>query len=219
MAENKKSFLLYADLIHTVKKMPKEKAGELFLTILSYVNDENPVIDDMLIDLVFEPIKRQMKRDLVKYEEKINKCSEAGKLSAAKKALQRSIEDEQNSTKSTDVEVSSTKSTVTVNDTVTVTVTDTKKKKEIRYAFDSDIFKNKYNDWLEFRKQKRKPLAAQSIEQQMAFLKRYGEDVAIQIIDKSIMNGWQGLFAPKEGEAEPVRNRPGLTIDRAINNW
>lgn len=60
MAENKKSFVLYADLIHTVKKMPKEKAGELFLTILSYVNDEQPVVDDMLVDLVFEPIKRQL---------------------------------------------------------------------------------------------------------------------------------------------------------------
>ena len=59
MAENKKSFVLYADLIHTVKKMPKEKAGELFLTILSYVNDEQPVVDDMLVDLVFEPIARR----------------------------------------------------------------------------------------------------------------------------------------------------------------
>ena len=68
MAENKKSFLLYCDLIHTVKKMPKEKIGDLFLTILEYVNDQNPVVDDMIIDLVFEPIKQQLKRDLAKYE-------------------------------------------------------------------------------------------------------------------------------------------------------
>ncbi len=55
MAENKKSFVLYKDIIHTVKKMPKEKQADLFVTILEYVNDENPSIDDILVDLVFEP--------------------------------------------------------------------------------------------------------------------------------------------------------------------
>jgi hypothetical protein len=61
MAENKKGFVLYADLIHTVRKMSKAKAGVLFLTILQYVNDENPVVEDEVIDLVFEPIKRSEK--------------------------------------------------------------------------------------------------------------------------------------------------------------
>lgn len=84
MAENKKSFVLYADLIHTVKKMPKEKAGELLLTILAYVNDENPVVEDLTVDLVFEPIKRQMKRDLEKWDNKVSRKSEAGKVGGIK---------------------------------------------------------------------------------------------------------------------------------------
>lgn len=79
MAENKKSFVLYADLIHTVKKMPSDKAGDLFLHILKYVNDENPVTDDMIVDLTFEPIKQQLKRDLKKWENYIEKQSENGK--------------------------------------------------------------------------------------------------------------------------------------------
>jgi hypothetical protein len=78
MAENKKSFVLYCDIIHTVRKMPKDKAGELFMTILSYVNDENPQTDDMIIDLVFEPIKQQLKRDLKKWEGYIKKQRENG---------------------------------------------------------------------------------------------------------------------------------------------
>ncbi len=78
MAENKKSFLLYADLIHTVQKMPKDKAGDLFLTILRYVNDENPVVEDMVVDLVFEPIKQQLKRDLKKWEDYIEKQKRNG---------------------------------------------------------------------------------------------------------------------------------------------
>ena len=39
MADNKKGFMLYADLIHTIEKMPDEKAGQLFKTVLEYVND------------------------------------------------------------------------------------------------------------------------------------------------------------------------------------
>ena len=73
MAEGKKGFVLYCDLIHTVRKMPKEKAGELLMTILSYVNDENPAPGDLMVDLVFEPIKQQLKRDLKKWEGFIEK--------------------------------------------------------------------------------------------------------------------------------------------------
>jgi hypothetical protein len=68
MATDKKSFLLYCDLIHTVNKMPNEKAGELLKHILSYVNDEEPTTDDLIIQLTFEPIKQSLKRDLIKYE-------------------------------------------------------------------------------------------------------------------------------------------------------
>ena len=68
MAKDKKSFLLYCDLIHTVNKLSDEQAGKLLKHILSYVNNENPVANDVIIDLVFEPIKQQLKRDLKKYE-------------------------------------------------------------------------------------------------------------------------------------------------------
>ena len=68
MAKDKKSFLLYCDLIHTVKQMPKEKAGELFMHILEYVNDLEPNTDDLIIQLTFEPIRQSLKRDLEKYE-------------------------------------------------------------------------------------------------------------------------------------------------------
>ena len=70
MAANKTSFLLYCDIIHTVRKLPDEKAGQLFKHILAYVNDENPVAEDVIIEIAFEPIKQSLKRDLQKYEKK-----------------------------------------------------------------------------------------------------------------------------------------------------
>lgn len=78
MAENKKSFIIYSDVIHTVSKLSNEKAGELFKHILSYVNNENPVTDDLLIEIAFEPIKQSLKRDLKKYEERANNSRENG---------------------------------------------------------------------------------------------------------------------------------------------
>lgn len=68
MAENKRSFLLYTDVHFTVKKLSDEQAGQLFKHILSYVNDENPVTENVILELVFEPIKQNLKRDLKRYE-------------------------------------------------------------------------------------------------------------------------------------------------------
>jgi len=68
MAENKKSFILYCDYIHMFKKMPDDLAGKLIKHVLEYVNDNNPTTDEMMVDILFEPIKQQLKRDLQKYE-------------------------------------------------------------------------------------------------------------------------------------------------------
>jgi hypothetical protein len=133
MAEEKKSFVLYSDLIHTVRKMPKEKQADLFMTILAYVNDENPVVDDLIVELVFEPIKLQMKRDLVKYENTKERRKEAGRLAGlksgeARKTLEKSVNEpepnEPNRTKRTSGSKNEPNEHVTVNDNVTVTVND-----------------------------------------------------------------------------------------------
>ena len=85
MAENKKSFLLYCDLIHTVQKLNDEQAGKLFKHVLEYVNDLNPETEDIITDLCFEPIKQNLKRDLRKYESTCEKRSEAGKKGMQKR--------------------------------------------------------------------------------------------------------------------------------------
>lgn len=73
MATDKSSFLLYCDIITMVEQLPNEKAGELFKHILNYVNDKNPVTDDLIINISFEPIKQALKRDLKKYESICNR--------------------------------------------------------------------------------------------------------------------------------------------------
>ena len=85
MADNKKSFLLYCDLIHTVQKLSDEQAGKLFKHVLEYVNDLHPETEDLLTEVCFEPIKQNLKRDLQKYEQIRKKKSEAGKKGMAKR--------------------------------------------------------------------------------------------------------------------------------------
>jgi uncharacterized phage protein (TIGR02220 family) len=85
MAKDKKSFILYADSIHTIEKLSDADAGQLLKHLMRYVNDQNPVTDNPLVDIAFEPIKQQLKRDLVKFEDVKVKRSEAGKAGASKR--------------------------------------------------------------------------------------------------------------------------------------
>jgi len=73
MAKDKKSFLLYCDQQGVFNQLPDEIAGKLIKHIFAYVNDENPICGDLLLSIAFEPIKLQLKRDLVKYDQYIDK--------------------------------------------------------------------------------------------------------------------------------------------------
>jgi hypothetical protein len=79
MAKDKKSFILYCDIIHTVEQLNDVDAGKLFKHVLRYVNDLNPEADDIITKIAFEPIKQQLKRDLQKYERLCVRNAENGK--------------------------------------------------------------------------------------------------------------------------------------------
>jgi len=123
MAEQKKSFVLYGDLIHTTKHLTDEDAGKVFKWVLEYVNDNHPEPLKGLLAAVCEPIKQQLKRDLLKYEIKREQYSDAGKKSAEARRLKKLKEKEDNQRMLTNVESRSTNSTVSVNDNVSVNVT------------------------------------------------------------------------------------------------
>ena len=73
MAKDKTSFILYCDQQGLFNKLPDEIAGKLIKHIFAYVNDEDPIASDLLLEIAFEPIKLQLKRDLRKYDDYIDK--------------------------------------------------------------------------------------------------------------------------------------------------
>ena len=79
MAKEKKSFIMYADQQGVFKQLPDDVAGRLIKHIFSYVNDENPCTEELIINIAFEPIKQSLKRDLKRWEDYIEKQSLNGK--------------------------------------------------------------------------------------------------------------------------------------------
>lgn len=156
MADGKKSFVIYCDLIHTVSKMPDEKAGQLFKHILDYVNDLNPVTYDLVIQLTFEPIKQQFKRDLAKWE-----TTREGRIAAGKASAESRKQNQQMLTNVKNVEQTSTNPTVNVNVNGTVNgsvnVNDIKERKKefadkltaFMERYDKPLLKDFFNYWTE----------------------------------------------------------------------
>jgi len=137
MAENKKSFVLYTDSQGLVNQLPDDVAGRLFKHIYAYVNDENPITEELLLNIAFEPIKMQLKRDLTKWENQLEQRKQAGLKSAEVR--------KRNATKTNERSISSTDN-VNVNVNV-INKLDSKANLEIRsLAFKNSLipFKNKY---------------------------------------------------------------------------
>lgn len=78
MADGKSSFVLYADYIHIFEKLEDVEAGKLAKHLFRYVNDQDPIAPDKLIDIAFEPIKQQLKRDLKAWNQTTGERSKSG---------------------------------------------------------------------------------------------------------------------------------------------
>lgn len=77
---------MYTDQREVFDELSDQDAGKLIKHIFSYVNDENPSTDDILIKVAFLPIKTQLKRDLKVWDEKKLQRAEAGRKGGLAKA-------------------------------------------------------------------------------------------------------------------------------------
>lgn len=214
--EDKKGFVLYADLMHTINKMPSDKAGDLFKHILKYVNDENPVTDDLIVQLTFEPIKQQLKRDLEKWQEKKGKQSEKGREGNLKRwnlDLYEKVKEEKitleeaeeiakhRKTSPPDKTVSPPIANVAVNDNVNVTVNDNVKdiNKELKFfsqevCFVYDAIIDLFPDNTKPKTDKQKNDWREEIRK-LIDLDLYGTDELIEIITRARRDEfWQTNF-------------------------
>ena len=135
--KDKKGFILYADQQSIFKKLPDEKAGQLIKLIYEYVNDTNPTPKDLVLDIAFEPIKQQLKRDGKLWEERKQKRVEAGR----KGGLAKSNNHKQNVAMLSNAKKGIANVAVSVNDNVNDKVIDIRRDKFIK---DIEYYKNNY---------------------------------------------------------------------------
>jgi hypothetical protein len=177
MAQNKKSFILYADQKGVFDQLPDELAGKLIKHILAYVNDENPISDNLIINIAFEPIKQSLKRDLRRWEDYIEKQSVNGKKGGRPPKAKESQETQaffQKPKKADSVSVSD-------NDNV----------KE---------YKESLNLWLQYKKEKKqtyKPTGLEALKK--TIVKDYPNPLDFtNAVEYSIANNYSGIYPPKK---------------------
>lgn len=113
---------MYSDWESIFSQLEDHEAGILIKHFFSYVNDKNPVLEDRLLKMAFEPMKLQLKRDLIKWEETKKKRAEAGRKGGVKSGEVRSVEANEANASHDDVsqanEADNVNGSVTVNGTV-----------------------------------------------------------------------------------------------------
>jgi len=91
-----------------------------------------------------------------------------------------------------------------------ITITNTSSNEEVGVAFPANLqsadFGAAWESYLSYRKSSRlKSLAPASIQAQLRNLSEMGHDEAIEAINQSIANGWQGIFPPKSKKPAPAK--------------
>jgi len=217
MAENKKSFVLYSDQRTLIELLNNEQAGLLLKHIFAYVNDENPICTDQLINIAFEPIKQQFKRDLIKWEATKEGRSKAGLASAEARRINKL---QQTSTNVNNVQQRSTNPTVNDNVNVNVNVNDNVKKDINTFDFKKSCidfgFKSELvNDWLKVRKNKKSTNTETAFKKFINQVELNGQDKNL-IIEKCIEKSWAGFesdwFKNEVEHTVPI-NKPILLKD------
>jgi len=192
MAEDKKGFILYADQKELFSQLPDELAGKLIKHIMAYVNDEDPVSDDIVINIAFTPIKLQLKRDLIKFEETKGRRSIAGKIGAEKRWQTMANDGNRIQAMANDSKPKQTIAKIAVNDNVNVNV----KEKYIYSFYDSLIEygfeKDLSTEWMKVRKDKGATNTLTAFKGFVKEVEKNGNDINF-ILRTCIERSWKGF--------------------------
>jgi hypothetical protein len=229
----KKSFLLYCDLKHTIDKLPDETAGRLLKLILDYANGDFNEPTDLLLQVVFEPIKQSLIRDLDKYDAKVIRNRENGSKGGrpskednpqkptglinnplkAKKADSDSDSDSvsDNGNEREIVKVKNNKEPKSINDFVKLIETE-------KYLGTDELLNKTFINYIQMRINMKKIPTKNAVElltKKLRELSKANKDVAIKILENSIENNWIGIFELKTNNSNTFVKSPPVVFNRS----
>ena len=192
MAVGKKKIIVYTDWITQFKDLTDEEAGKLIKHFFEYVNDLNPK-SDRLIELLFNPIKATLKRDLQSWESK----QQTNKENGLKGGRPRKEITQKNPNNPVGLIKTQNNPQKGVSDSVSVSVNDNDKKDIntfdfkkscIDYGFKSELV----IDWLKVRKNKRLTNTETAYNKFIKQIELNGADKN-DILEKCIEKSWGGF--------------------------
>lgn len=199
---NKKSFILHLDSLIILDEMTQEQKGILFDAIYKYQLGIEVELD-FSMKMAFAPFKNQFIRDNEKYGQFIEKQkingSKGGRKPKKPKPTQK--------TQANPLEPKKA-----YNDSVSVNDSDNDNNNVSNNILLTPL-EIKFNEFLLFRKQIKKPIVKASEEafkKKLYDLSGQNEEMAIKILDQSIANGWQGIFELKTKINGNSNNNSGI---------
>jgi hypothetical protein len=197
----KESFIIHLDSLNVLDKLNMQQRGEFITAIREYkATGETP--KEFWLQLVLEPFINQFARDDKSYSE----FSEKQRQKGLKSAESRRNKKQPRSTTVNHGKKTSTESTL--SDSVSDNDSKSVSKSEsdiVKLPFQSDRFLKAWNALLKEKNWKGKSQTALKLS--LKTLSKYSEDIAIEMICKTIESGWKGIFPPKEnnGQQQPEK--------------
>lgn len=201
--ENKNSFNMYVDQKWIFDKLPDDIAWKLIKHIFSYVSDERPTTDDLIINIAFESIKQTLKRDLKKRKEKCEKNSENWKKGWRPK------DNFENSNKANGYFENPTKAKKADRDS------DSDRDSERDIIKEKTEFEKTFDEFKKMRKKMKSEMTDNAIKllnNKLDKMSGGNEDIKIQLLEQSIMNGRKSVYELKWVDIKDY-------TDMAIFDW
>jgi len=188
------SFILHIDSLEVLEHMTDKQAGQLFKAIKQLQEGQEPNVDFGIL-MALAPFKNQFKRDREKYDKTVERNRVNGlkggrpKNQGEPKKPNGLNENQGEPKKPYNKSKNKSKSKNVSN-----------KEKEVG----SQPFEGALNEFKLHRKQIKKPFTELAEAKLRSKLSGFPEQVAIQMIDQSIENGWAGVFEIK-GSTEKTK--------------
>ena len=196
------SFIFYRSFFDASKALNQIQKAQLFDAICEFALNQNQTKMEPMVSAFFSLIKPQLEAN--------NKRYENGKKGGRSKTKTKPNLNQDQTKPEPNVNVN-----VNVNDNYNVKkeINTKEKIKEILVSAHPNIpsFETNIDDWIEYRGvgTSKGKLTIQAATKQAKFLASHSFRDAILIIDRSIMNGWSGLFPldPKSKIADKSGNQ------------
>lgn len=230
----KKSFVLYTDYLEQMELLSMEQRGLLFTAIMNYAAEKELPEMDGVTAMCFAFVKAQLDRDDEKYKAICEQRSEAGKLGGRPRKAEGFSEKQTKAKKASAFSKKQNKARKADNEyddeyeagydyeseENDIPPKSPQRGKEATVYFPNDTkLDQAFRDYIAMRKQMKKPMTDRAIALAMkklqelsadSFSGTMNNDIAIQILEQSILNGWQGLFPLKKDDGGAKRTNGGI---------